>query len=384
MESHALNVLMVAGETSGDIHAASVASEILALRPDIRLWGMGGDHMRSAGVAIERPMRATEVMGTVEVLASLGRIHNAMKRLVDLARSRMPAAAVLTDYSDFNLRFARRLRTLSIPVVYFISPKVWAWRKGRTRTIRQLVDLMLLILPFEEDFYTARGMKNVKYVGNPLVDQLAPILQRDPAAIRSELGLPADEPVIGVLAGSRPREIRRHAAVFVQAALQVASRFGGARVLLAPPDDEKAAILRPLVSSFPVEIHPGKSREVLRVSHCAIVKSGTGTLEAAVLGTPAVVAYRAGFFNSIVGHYLVSTRYFSLPNIIAGSEIYPEIMRGVSAQAIADRLAPLWQGEARDEMLASLREVSLRLGPPGASRRAAEAVVAFIDSKTAT
>jgi len=384
MSDSALNVMMVAGETSGDMHAASLATQLLSLRPDIELWGMGGVAMSQAGVSIEQPMDAVEVMGFVEVLSALGDIRSAFNRLVKLAAERHPVAAILTDFPDFNLRLATRLKEMGIPIIYFISPKVWAWRKRRAKTIAQLVDLMLLILPFEPDFYRQLGVKNPVYVGNPLVDQLQPMLDRSDADIRTELGLKPDEPVIGVLPGSRFNEIKQHAQAFSQGALKAAEQVGGATVLVAPPAGDKADKFGELVKGLPVRVVPGKSREVLKVSKVALVKSGTGTLEAAVLGTPAVVAFRCNFFTYLLLKMMVSIPRVALPNIIAGKEIYPELIQDISPDRIAAALVRIWQGDERGKMIAGIKEVRDKLGPPGAARRAAEAVAAFLDSRAKT
>jgi lipid-A-disaccharide synthase len=380
MTEPAVNILMTAGETSGDLHAAALASGLLRLQPDLQLWGMGGPAMHSAGVAIEQPMDAVEVMGLVEVLSVLGNIRSALLTLTALAAERRPAAAILTDFADFNLRLAARLKELGIPIIYFISPKVWAWRKGRARTIQRLVDLMLLIFPFEEAFYRSFGMSNVRYVGNPLVDELQSVLQKEKTIVQQELGLSRDEPVIGVLPGSRMNEIRKNGRLFVEGAL-LAARDTGATVVAAPPEGDKAEAFKDAVQGLQVAVVPGKAREVLRVSKAAVVKSGTGTLEAAILRTPAVVGYRANWFSFHVVKALVGVKYMSLPNLILDRPVFPELVQSFTAEDIAAALKKMWEGPERECMLSALDEVRERLGPPGAARRAAEAVLDFLKQR---
>jgi len=334
--------------------------------------------MHDAGVVIDQPMDAVEVMGIVEVLGALGDVRSAMNRLVRLAAERRPSAAILTDFADFNLRLARHLKDMGIPVVYFISPKVWAWRGRRVKTIRKLVDMMLLILPFEEDFYARSGMSRVKYVGNPLVDELAPLMQRAEADVRSELGVGDDARVIGLLPGSRPGEIRRHARLFAEGALAAAERLS-ASVFAAPPEGGKARALADTLSGLPVRIVPGKSRELLRIAHAAVIKSGTGTLEAAILGAPAIVVYKANPVSFLLASALADVRYAALPNLIAGREVYPELLQWIKPGDIAEKLVEVWDGEKRSAMLNGLASIRDRLGPPGSLNRAAQAVLDFLD-----
>ncbi len=306
-----------------------------------------------------------------------------MSRLTDAARARRPDAAVLIDFSGFHLRLAKRLEALGIPIIYYVSPQVWAWRRRRVRAIRKLVSEMLVILPFEEAFYRGEGVA-VRYVGHPLVDLVKPA--RDRETFCAELGLDPARPVVMLLPGSRRREIDLHLPIFGQ----VIERLSRTR-----PDVQLVVSRAPTVSPSVLEAALGKSAlERVRVLHegtydglhhaaAAVVASGTATVEAALSETPMVVVYRVGWASYVLGRSFVRVPFYSMVNLIAGRELVPElIQKDMTADAILARLLPLLDNEAlSDEMKRGLREVKAKLGGGGASSRAAEAVVSFLRSR---
>ncbi len=372
-------ILVVAGEASGDQHAAELVAELARRRPELHFFGMGGQ--RLAAQHVDRIYDAGEinVMGVTEVLPKLRRILRVMDGLTAAAARRRPACAVLVDIPDFNLRLARRLRALGIPVVYYISPTVWAWRRGRVDTIAANVDRMLCILPFEERFYARRGV-SAKYVGSPVVAQVpAPA----PAEhFRRALGLAPDRPTLAVLPGSRHSELSRLLRPQLGAAARVAAAHPNLQIVIpvAPTVDRgfvQAEVVRSGVEAVLVE---GQAPEAVGASDVAIVASGTATLEAALMERPLVVVYRLAPVSYAVGKLLVKVEHVSLPNLLLGRRVVPELLQGaVTPGRISSEVERLWPG-APDHAptVAALKGLRTLLGPPTAASKAADAVLAVL------
>ena len=381
-------LLVVAVEASADLHGAAVLRELRALRPGLRAFGAGGPLLRAEGC--ETLVRAEDlsVMGIAEVLPAIPRIFRALRTLRRAAQQRQPRAALLIDSPDFNLRLARKLRRLGVRVAYFIGPSVWAWRTYRVRQIARDVARMLVILPFEAEFYARHGV-NAVYVGNPLADGFRPALPATStptttstprADLRRELGLDARRPVLALLPGSRRQEIRR-----IWPAL-----LGAARLLLERMPDLQLVVpvaptVRPewLRADLPVAFVAGRAPEVLAAADAAVVASGTATLEAALAQVPTVVVYRLSWLSWIVGRLLVRVPFVSLVNLLAGRGLVPELLqRDCTGARIAESAAPLLAaGEARDAQLEGMRQIRQGLAPagsPGAARRAAEEIAALL------
>jgi len=380
-------LLIVAVEASADLHGAAVLRELRALRPGLRAFGAGGPSLRAQGS--ETLVRAEDlsVMGIAEVLPALPRIFRALRMLRRAAQERRPRAALLIDSPDFNLRLARKLRRLGIPVVYFIGPSVWAWRTWRVRRIARDVARMLVILPFEADFYARHGVKAV-YVGNPLADRYRGLLPapRVPSTsisrldLRRELGLDPTRPLLALLPGSRRQEVRRIWPALFAAAGLLRERIPGLQlaVPVAPTVQRDW-----LPTDLPVTFVEGRAPEVLAAADAAVVASGAATLEAALAQVPTVVVYRLSWLSWIVARLLVRVPFASLINLLAGRRLVPELLQGdCSAAHIAESAAPLLAaGEARDAQLEGMREIRAGLAPagsPGAARRAAEEVAALL------
>ena len=366
-------LLVVALEASADLHGASVLRELKAARPGLRAFGAGGPRMRAEG--FEALVRAEDVsvMGVAEVIPALPRILEAMDTLRDAARERRPEAALLIDSPDFNLRLARRLRDLRIPVAVFIGPSVWAWRTWRVRQIARDVARMLVILPFEQRFYASHGVA-ATYVGNPLADGLR------------EGGEVAARPLRGTLAllpGSREQEIRRIWPPMLEAARRLRQRQPGLRLVvpLAPTIDRR------LLREAPeVELVDGRAPEVLAGADAAIVASGTATLEAALALTPLVVVYRTSWLTWWIGRLLVRVRFVSLVNLLAGRAVVPELLQAeCKAVRIAAAAEPLLSATPeRAAQLEALRALRAELAPPGsqgAARQAAQEVLALLEGR---
>ncbi|MGE5850500.1 MAG: lipid-A-disaccharide synthase [Candidatus Methylomirabilota bacterium] len=372
-------IMMVAGEASGDLHGGRLVEALRRLAPHLVVEGMGGLRMREAGVHLLADARETAVVGLTELWEKRRTLSGALTRLREHLRRVRPALLICIDFPDFNLLLARTAHRYGIPVCYFISPQVWAWRRGRIRTIRRLVRKMLVLFPFEEALYRQAGV-DVTFVGHPLLDVLTAAPSRE--ACRAALGVPDASPVLGLLPGSRTAEVRRHLPLLLAAASRLIAANPGLHLLLglAPTQDRRA--IEPTVAASPVQVQVvhGRTHEVIRAADLLLAVSGTVTLEAAILGTPMIITYRMGLFSAIVAGLLVRVRHIGLPNLVAGQEIVPELLQ---LQATPERLAAaaseiLSSPERRARMRIALAEVRGRLGMPGATERAAREVLALL------
>ncbi len=358
-----------AGEPSGDIHAAGLLRALREREPGLTAIGMGGPALAGAGCRVRFPMRLISLVGLTEVLAGLPRILRLLGQVKAALVATRPRAVVLIDCPEFNFRVARIAVGLGIPVYYYISPQVWAWRSGRVKFLRRNTRRVLCILPFEKDFYAAHGM-NVDYVGHPLMDQL-PLAELDAA--------PIDPNLLGLLPGSRRKEIASLLPDFCRAARLLRRDMPNLRLAMArAPGVEESYLRSFLPSDLPMTILPPEERHrLMRQSRALLAASGTATLEAALIGTPMVVAYRLSALSFAIGKAVVKVKYASLANLIMGHEVFPELLqRDATPERMAGRLAP-WLAD--DEPLAATRlelaDLRRRVGGPGATRRAAEIIL---------
>ncbi len=340
---------------------------------------MGGPRMREAGVHLLADAGQAAVVGLTELWEKRRTLSGALKRLRNHLRRDRPALLICIDFPDFNLLLARTAHRLGIPVCYFISPQVWAWRRGRIRTIRRLVRKMLVLFPFEETLYRQAGV-DVTFVGHPLLDVLTTAPSRE--ASRAALGVPDASPVLGLLPGSRAAEVRRHLPLLLDAAARLTAVHADLRLLLgvAPTVDSGSVEAMVRASAVPVQVLHGRTSEVMRAADLLLAVSGTVTLEAAILGTPMIITYRMGLLSAIVIGLLIRVRYIGLPNLVAGEGIVPELLQ---FQATPERLAAaaseiLNSPERQARMRIALTEVRGRLGQPGATERAAREILALL------
>jgi lipid-A-disaccharide synthase len=369
-------ILIVAGEASADLHAARALTELRRLRPGLHAFGVGGPRLREAGLEPLAPAEDICVMGLAEVLPRIPRILSILRSLGRAAAARRPRAALLVDLPDFNLRLAAKLKKLGIPVVYYVSPTIWAWRQGRAKKIAKVVDRMLCILPFEERFYEGTGV-SARFVGHPFAEKPAP---QAPEAYRAALGLPAGRTTLALVPGSRPSELARIFPAMLDAAERLrASRPDVQFVVPVAPTLLRTA-LEPYLARHPgldVKLVDGRTEEVVGASDAALVKSGTSTLEAALMLRPMVVVYKLSWLSYLVGRLLVRIAHFALVNILAGRGVVPELLqREANPERMAAEIERLLGDEAvRDVQLAGLKEVRASLGEPGAPLRVAEEVL---------
>jgi lipid-A-disaccharide synthase len=375
-----LEIMVVAGEVSGDQHAAELVAQLRNRLPEARFFGMGGTKLAQQGADLLYGAHEVSVMGIAEVLPKLPRIWKVIKGLERAAARRRPACAILVDIPDFNLRLARRLKRFGIPVVYYVSPMVWAWRRGRIEAIAGRVDEMLCILPFEESIYRRAGVR-ARYVGNPLLEQLPP--PAEPRRFRQALGLDPSRPTLALLPGSRILEVRRILPAMAGAARELSAERPELQVVIPIAD----AIPRIEISSHfeATGIQPalveGRAAEVIGASEVAVVASGTAVLEAGLMQRPAVVVYRVAPLTYLIGRLLLplNIEYIGLVNLLLGRRVFPELIQHqMTAKRIAAEVRRLWQGPAREEVLRGLSKLRPQLGSPGAAGRAAQEVLTLI------
>ncbi|MDR0477306.1 MAG: lipid-A-disaccharide synthase [Desulfobulbaceae bacterium] len=379
-------IMLVAGEASGDGHGAALAREMQKVIPEAHLFGMGGQVMAKAGVEILFDAAKISVMGGVEVITRLPVIFSAFRALKNALRARRPALVILIDLPDFNLRLAKLAKNLGIPVLYYITPQVWAWRAGRVKTLGERTDRLAVILPFEEGFFRARGVA-AHYVGHPLLDHEPARLS--PEEFRTRLGIAEDALCIGLLPGSRQRELKSLLPVFLQAAALLRQRRPEKLVFLLPlastlkEADLEAAGLRQYRGALDIRVVTADHRALMACCRAAMAASGTVTLELALADTPMVVCYKLAPISYFLGKMLIHVPFFSLVNLIAEKKVVPELLqRQVSAETIAASLSPLVDdGPARHETLSGLELVRARLGSPGASVRVAKMAKAVTGPK---
>ena len=345
--------------------------------PETRCFGLGGRRLEQAGAEILVDLGDISVIGLVEVLSKLPALKKAQTTLLAAASERKPDVAVLIDFSGFNLRLASRLKALGIPVVYYVSPQVWAWRRGRLKSIRDHVDRMLVILPFEESFYRDAGI-TAKFVGHPLVDLVRS--REDRETFFRRLGLKESSPLVALMPGSRPRELELHLPVIAGAIERMRARNPALQfVLLKAPTVEERAIEAGLGRTFAsVRVLSESGYDALSHAQAAIVASGTATVEAALSETPMVVVYRVGGLSYRLGKPLVRVPFYAMVNLIAERAVVPELIQDemTEERVASETLRLLEDPDAAESMRRDLREVKSRLGTGGASRNAAREVMA--------
>jgi lipid-A-disaccharide synthase len=374
-------VLLSAGEASGDMYAARLATA-LQQRLKVKIFGLGGDQMRAAGVDIIADYHEVSVVGITEILSHLPSLIRAMRKLVAAARQRGPALAILTDFPGFHLRLARKLLPLGIRNVYYICPQFWAWRPWRANLVRRRFVQALCIFPFEEDFFRERGV-NAKFIGHPLVGTVQPTLSREQFAANHNLD--PRHPIITLLPGSRWGEISRHLPTMLEACRELERLAPAAyNFVLAVAPGIDLARLRTLI---PLDRHPvivqNETYNALASADAALVCSGTATVEAALLGTPMAVVYRVTPLTALLAKPLVRTKFFSMVNLIAAREVVLELIQDdFTAPRAAGELRRLLDPIVSAELRRGLAEVRLRLGPPGAIDRAADAIAALLQHAT--
>jgi lipid-A-disaccharide synthase len=367
-----LKICVVAGEASGDIHASEVVRELRAIDPHLSAFGFGGDYLRREGVEIMHDIRELAVVGLFNVIRHLPMFRRVFDDIARRIESERPDAVLLVDFPDFNLRLAKRCRAMGVPVVYYISPQIWAWRRRRVHEIARNVDRMIVIFPFEETFYRDHGV-SVAYVGHPLVEQLAGVRRTRPVP-------PPDPLRLALLPGSRRMEVASLLPPMLDAVAELRrDREVDAYVVKAPTIDRARIDAIVAERGVNVRVVEEDGRVALADADLSLCSSGTATLESAVIGVPVIVMYRLGRLTYTAAKLLVKIPDFSLVNIVAGKRIVPELLQDeVNGVMIARVARAMLAPQAYAETLEGLREVRRRLGEPGAAKRAAGEIAAFV------
>ncbi len=374
-----VRVMISCGEPSGDLYAGALASEILKLDPSASITGFGSERLRAAGASLVRDFRGVSVTGLTEALRVIPRSWQNYRALVRAAAEDPPDVFVPIDFPDFNFFVARALHARGIPIVYYISPQLWAWRRGRVKTMKRVADRVLVIFPFEQAFYEAAGVP-VSFVGHPLLELAASSVSRD--VFLASHGLDPSRPVVAVLPGSRRNELRMILPDLVRTAGEIAAKVPEAQFVLARAphlDDELLAPLAewPSHARRPIVVE-GETDAVLASASVALVASGTVTVQAALHGCPMVVVYRVAPLTYRVGKPLLHVDTYAMANLVAGRRVVPELIQDAFTPqaAAAEAVRVLTDSVYAARVKADLAEIRAKLGTPGASRRAAEAVLA--------
>ena len=382
MSKSSPRIFVIAGEASGDLHGSNLIKEIKKRRPEIDIWAVGGEKMAMAGANILIPSQSLSVVGILEVFSHTGPILSSFFKVRKWLRENRPDLLILIDFPEFNLLIAKFAKGLGIKVFYYISPQLWAWRQGRVKKIKRYVDKMAVILPFEKEFYRRFGI-NVEYVGHPLLD----FLKNKEEYLKGVL-FDNKKTLIGLLPGSRKREIETLLPVMLKASVELSKRFKDLQFILPMAPGLSREIkdfikkkVKEASKLIDLRAEEGITYQVLSNARFSIVASGTVTLEAAILDCPIIVVYKVSRVNTFIGKLIIRIPFVSLVNLIAGKEIVPELLQEkCNEKEIIRASENLLQNDNRlSEIKKGLKDVRNRLGEGGASKKAAEVALSLID-----
>jgi lipid-A-disaccharide synthase len=385
-------ILVVAGEASGDDHAARLVAAMREFCPAADFLGVGGEELRAQGVRILTPASELAVVGLMEVVGHLPAIWGALRSIARVLKTSRPDLVILVDFPDFNFWVARLARYYRVPVLYYISPQVWAWRTYRVRTLARLTDRLVVIFPFEADFYRAQGV-TVDYVGHPFRETLPPLTDRRVFLLGHNLD--PEALTIALLPGSRAGEIERHLPTMLEAAKLIHQAIPQTQFILPLASTAPAGLVAGIVEEFlgegamgrhsllpPLKIIPGQAYQALGAAHAAVVASGTATVEAALAGVPTVIVYRVSPLTFALARRLVRVPHMGMANLLAGERVFPELLQDdFTPERLAHEVLSLIQDPGRIQAVRrGLATVIRRLGGPGASARAARVAVELMTS----
>lgn len=363
--------MIIAGEASGDLHGSGLVRAISAQQPDVDFIGIGGDRMRAAGVHLLYHISDMSVLGFWDVLKRLRFFRQVYQQMVAAMKVQQPALLILIDYPGLNLKLAAAARKQSIKVFYYIAPQVWAWGAGRIPKMAQLVDRMAVILPFEESMFRQAGIA-ATFVGHPLLETVASRMRRDDFFQGN--GLDAGKKTIGILPGSRPLEVKRLLPEMLETVRRLQQKFPNIQAIIGKASSLTAEMYRPFLSANPsAQLLDNCTYEVMQHSDLLLVASGTATLESALFATPMIIVYKVDPLSYIIGRSLVKINAIGLVNVIAGQKIVPEFIQHEFRwqNVLPEAEALLFDADRRQTMIADLKNITARLGQPGASARTA-------------
>jgi lipid-A-disaccharide synthase len=372
-------IMLVAGEVSGDLHGAHLMEAIHRIDPDVQFFGLGGEGLKRRGMKLLYPADSLSVVGLTEVFIKLRSIFEALRQLKKSLDQEKPDLVILIDFPDFNLRLAKMAHRRGIPILYYISPQIWAWRAKRIKLIARVVKKMIVLFPFEVPLYEAAGV-DVKWVGHPLLDIVRPILPKEFAF--QQFGLDPNRRTISLLPGSRIHEIERLLPPLLASAHLLQKEIPDLQFIIPLAPSIPKTTLSPWVQRVPapIKVVEGWTYDVMNLSELLITASGTATLEGAILGKPMIVIYRVSFPSYWIGKRIVRVDHIGLVNLVAGREIVPElIQKDVNPRRIAEEALRILENPIfRQQMTESMAEVRKNLGDPGAAQRAAGIVMSLL------
>ncbi|MBU0473446.1 MAG: lipid-A-disaccharide synthase [Bacteroidetes bacterium] len=370
-------ILILAGEASGDLHASSLVTALLNSKNELKFSGIAGDNMISSGVEALYHIKEMSFLGFVEVIKHLPFILKVEKAIIEYVKLNKIKFAILVDYPGFNLRIAKKLKVLGVKIVYYISPQIWAWHQSRIKKIKKRVNKMLVVFPFEKDFYEDGGVQ-VEYVGHPLVERIENFEFKSKDNLLSELGIKKD--IFLILPGSRKHEIEEHLSELIKTA-KIISDNNNLQTVVACSENLDVEYLQKFISDNNVKIVKGNTYNLLKNSKFGIIKSGTSTLEATIIGLPFVVIYSTNKLTYELGKRLVKINYIAMPNIIAGKSVVKEfIQNDVNATLISDFIQSLLDDNSAIRNLKNeLEIIKNKLGKSGASNNAAKIIEAMLN-----
>ncbi len=367
-----MDIAIVAGEVSGDIQAARLIKELRMIRPELKVWGMGGPRMREQGAELLFDITQWALIGFWEVLKNYRKIRSVFYQFAAALRERKPAALILIDYPGFNLRLAKEIKSSGIPIIYYISPQVWAWGKGRIKQIAELIDKMVVIFPFEEEFYRRAGVP-VSFVGHPIMDVLAK-RSFNKEKFRREMGVGPGEQLVGILPGSREQEVKRHLPVLLKTADLLGCEERSLHFVIGAASAE---IGRQIKNYQPrPKVLNEQTYDIIEASDLVLTSSGTATLETACFGTPMVVIYKLNWLTYLFLRPMISIPDIAMANVVAGRRVVPELVQyqARAESVVREALAILRSAGRQREIRTNLSKIKEKMGAPGVVQRAAAEV----------
>ena len=370
------NILIIAGEASGDLHGSNLVHELLQLNPELNIWGIGGEKMRQRGMKTEYDISQMNFLGFSEVIKHLPFIKQVFRKIENLIRQRKPQLVILIDYPGFNLRLAKFAHTLGIKVLYYISPQVWAWGKGRVKKIAKYVDHMAVIFEFEREFFESHKIP-VTFVGHPLLESLK--IPQNKEDFFKQNRLNSDNPVLALLAGSRNQEVQRLLPGMIDVAKSITEQLPNCQILISKADHVSNDLYKNILGDLNC-CQISDTYSLMAHSTVMIVASGTATLESALVGTPFVMVYKLSSFSYLLGKLLVKLDHIAMANIVAEKRVIPEfIQNDFNVEKVVPILKKLFEDSSkREEMKSGFKDIKLKLGKPGAAKRVAELALSMV------
>ena len=372
-------IMIIAGESSGDFHASSLIQALKKINPDIEICGIGAEKMRQAGAKLYFDISELSIIGFTDVLKNLKQIKHVFNNLLKEIDQKHPEAVVLVDYPGFNLKLAQEVKKRGIPVIYYISPQIWAWWRGRIKTIKRFVDKMIVIFKFEEDLYKNYGI-DVSFVGHPLLDIAHPRIARE--EFLSTLGVPSSAKVIGLAPGSRRMEVERILPILLETAKAIKQKLPEVQFLLlkAPSLGYNSFDSKINQYNLPIRLCENQTYDFLNACDFVLVASGTATLETAIMQKPMVIVYKVSFLNWLIARLLIRLPFIGLVNVVAQELIVPEFVQYRAKPSLIAKAALeiLGNQDKLAKIKAKLEKVHKSLGTAGASTRAAQIILKLI------